>query len=167
MTIPIGSSTFTVQVAMNNLSPATFENTATAFATGATYSATPIVSNTVTWKIEAAAAFTYAFDCTGSKVKGVFTADGIGGQKGTVKIPINVVHTGIVTLTVAGSNFTGTITTNIIAGQSSITIPITYDGGGAEGSRLLTLTSASGTGVCSVSVPIQSNCKSSGGRIGF
>jgi hypothetical protein len=77
------------------------------------------------------------------------------------------VHTGVVTLNVSGSNFTGTITTNIVAGQSSVTIPITYDGGGVEGSRLLTLTSSAGTGVCSVSVPIQSNCKSAGGRIGF
>jgi uncharacterized repeat protein (TIGR01451 family) len=167
MTIPVGTSTFTIQVAMNNLAPATFENTATIRATGATYSATPIVSNTVTWTIEAAAAFNYAFECTGSKVKGIFTANGATGQTGTIKIPINVVHTGIVTLNVSGSNFTGTITTNIIAGQSSITVPITYDGGGVEGSRLLTLTSSAGTGVCSVSVPIQSNCKSSGGRIGF
>jgi hypothetical protein len=166
MTVPVGTSSFTVQVAMNNLAPATFENTATLAATSAGYRPNAIASNTVTWTTAPPASFTYAFNCTGSSVKGVFNADGTPNQTGTVTLPMNVVNEGLITLTVTGTNFTGTLATTITAGQSSVTIPITYSGAGAEGSRLLTITAPEGVGICSVLAPIQSSCKASGGRIG-
>jgi uncharacterized repeat protein (TIGR01451 family) len=166
MTIPVGTSSFTVQVAMNDLSANTYENTATLMATGATYTPNVIASNTVTWVIAPAASFTYAFNCTGSAVAGTFIADGTPNQTGTITIPINVVNEGLVSLNIAGTDFTGTLSTTIVAGQSSLNIPITYSGAGTEGSRLLTITSAAGTGICSVLVQIQAGCKASGGRIG-
>jgi hypothetical protein len=166
MSVPVGTSTFTVQVAMNGISSATYENTATIAATGAAYNPNPIASNTVYWDVAAAASFNYAFNCMGSVVAGTFISNGIPNQTGTITLPINVVVGGLVILTVTGTNFTGTLTTTIAAGQSSLTIPIVYNGGGTEGSRLLTITSPAGTGICTVSVPIQTACKASGGRIG-
>ena len=166
MTIPAGTSTFTIQVAMNGLSSNTYQNTATLMATGAAYTPNFIASNTVTWVIAPPASFTYAFNCTGSAVAGTFIADGTPNQTGTITIPVNVVNTGLVTLTITGTDFTGTLSTTITAGQSSLTIPIVYSGAGAEGSRLLTISSAAGVGICSVLVPIQAGCKASGGRIG-
>jgi uncharacterized repeat protein (TIGR01451 family) len=166
MSIPVGTSTFTVQVAMNNVSSNTYENTATLNATGATYTPNVIASNTATWVIAPPASFSYAFDCTGSAVAGTFIADGTPNQGGTVTIPINVINAGFVTINVTGTNFTGTRSTVIAAGQSTLVVPITYSGGGAEGSRILTLMSSAGTGNCSVLAQIQSSCKASGGRIG-
>jgi hypothetical protein len=83
-----------------------------------------------------------------------------------VTIPINVTAVGSATITVTGTNISGTLTTALVSGQSSVTIPITYTGAGTEGSRVLTISSTSGTGTCSVSVPIQAACKADGGRIG-
>lgn len=166
MSIPVGTSTFTVQVAMNNTSSNTYENTATLNATGATYTPNVIASNTATWVIAPLAAFNYAFGCTGSKVEGTFIADGTPNQGGRVTIPINVVNAGFVSINVTGTNFTGTLSTVITAGQSTLVVPITYSGGGAEGSRILTLLSSAGTGNCTVLAQIQSSCKASGGRIG-
>ena len=166
MSIPVGTSTFTVQVAMNNVSANTYENTAFINATGATYTPNISASNTATWVIAPLAAFNYAFNCTGSAVAGTFIADGTPNQGGTVTIPINVVNAGFVTINVTGTNFTGTLTTVITAGQSTLVVPIVYSGGGSEGSRILTLMSSAGTGSCSVLAQIQSSCKASGGRIG-
>ena len=166
MSVPVGTSTFTIQVAMNNISSNTYENTAFINATGATYTPNVLASNTATWVIAPLAAFNYAFNCVGSVVLGAFIADGMPNQGGTVTIPINVVNAGFVTINVTGTNFTGTLTTVITAGQSTLVVPIVYSGGGTEGSRILTLMSSAGTGTCSVLAQIQSSCKASGGRIG-
>jgi hypothetical protein len=110
--------------------------------------------------------FSYPFNCTGSTFSGKFIANAITGQTGNVVVPINVTQGGSTTLTVSGTNISGSLTTTIVTGQASVTIPITYTGGGTEGSRLLTITSPDGTGTCTVSVPIQSACKANGGIIG-
>ena len=78
-------------------------------ATGATYTPNVIASNTVTWVIAPPASFTYAFNCTGLAVAGTFIADGTPNQTGTITIPINVVSAGLVTLNIAGTDFTGTL----------------------------------------------------------
>jgi hypothetical protein len=110
--------------------------------------------------------FTYPFNCTGSTFNGTFIANGITGQMGSLVLPINVTQGGTTTLTVAGTNISGSLTTTIAQGQASLTIPITYTGAGTEGSRLLTITSPEGTGTCTVSIPIQAACKANGGQIG-
>jgi uncharacterized repeat protein (TIGR01451 family) len=166
MSVPVGTSTFTVQVAMNSIPSGTYQNTATIAATGAAYNPNPIASNTVYWDVAANASFNYAFNCMGSIVAGTFIANGIPNQTGTITLPTNVVVGGLVVLTVAGTDFTGTLTATVAPGQSSLTVPIVYNGGGTEGSRLLTITSPAGTGICTVSVPIQAACKANGGRIG-
>jgi hypothetical protein len=111
--------------------------------------------------------FTYPFNCTGSTVNGVFIANAVTGQTGTVTIPINITSAGSATFTVTGTNISGSLTTTLVSGQSFVIIPITYTGAGTEGSRVLTISSTSGTGTCSVSVPIQAACKADGGRIGY
>lgn len=110
--------------------------------------------------------FHYAFNCIGSKVQGTFVANGQAGQAGTVTIPINLIYGGNTTFTAIGSGFSGTLSTNLTANISSVTIPMTYDGSGAEGSRLLTISSPHGTVFCTVKVIVEAACKAEGGRIG-
>jgi hypothetical protein len=57
-------------------------------------------------------------------------------------------------LTVTGTGFSGTLTTTLTAGQTSVSVPITYDGTGAAGSRTLTVTSSQATGTCTPSVSV-------------
>ena len=123
-------------------------------------------SSWYTYNASLPTSFTYPFNCTGSTVNGVFIANAVTGQTGTVTIPINITSAGSATFTVTGTNISGSLTTTLVSGQSSVIIPITYTGAGTEGSRVLTISSTSGTGTCSVSVPIQAACKADGGRIG-
>lgn len=93
----------------------------------------------------------FAFNCS----TGSFLTNGTAGQTGTLVIQITGATAGAVTLDVAGTNFTGTLTTTLTARQTSVTVPITYDGSGAVGSRTLTVTSTQGTGVCTKSVLVE------------
>jgi hypothetical protein len=93
-----------------------------------------------------------AFNCGAATSLGTFTANGIAGQAGALNIPITGATAGTATFAVSGAGFTGSVTTNIAAGQNSVSIPITFDGMGAAGSRTLTVTSAQATGTCTPSV---------------
>lgn len=90
----------------------------------------------------------FTFDCDTSTATGIFVADGTTGQAGTLTVKISGTTMGGATFAVSGSGFTGSLTTNLIAGQQSVIIPITYDGSGIEGNRVLTITSTQGTGSC-------------------
>ena len=94
----------------------------------------------------------FNFNCGTATYLGTFTANGIAGQQGALTIPITSATAGTATLNVTGTGFTGTVTTNIAAGQTSVSIPITYDGTGVANTRVLTVTSAQGTGTCTPSV---------------
>ncbi len=96
----------------------------------------------------------FAFNCGTASALGTFTANTIAGQTGTLNVPITGATSGAATFNVTGTGFTGSVTTNIAAGQTSVSIPITYDGTGAAGARTLTVTSSQGTGACTPSVSV-------------
>jgi hypothetical protein len=108
----------------------------------------------------------YAFDCLGSRVKGLFIANGIAGQMGSISIPVSVIGSSSTTFTVTGAGFTGTFTGTVDENTTSILIPLTYNGTGTEGSRILTITSPNGGGTCRGTAIVKAACKAEGGRIG-
>ena len=164
LSIPMGTSSLTVQVDMNNASIGTYANTATILPTSAAYRQLYINSNEVNWTVSQG--ISYAYNCLAAQVLGNFVANGATGQTGTMTIPFDGSFTGAAVFTVTGTGFTGTLSTTIVAGQSSVTLPITYDGTGTEGSRTLTVTTPQGSGTCATSATIQAACKANGGQIG-
>jgi hypothetical protein len=96
----------------------------------------------------------FNFNCGTATYLGSFTANGTAGQNGSLTIPITSATAGSATLNVSGTGFTGSVTTNIAAGQTSVAIPITYNGTGAAGSRTLTITSSQGMGTCTTPVTV-------------
>lgn len=105
----------------------------------------------------------FDFNCAGATSTGSFAVNGGASQSGTLIIPITNAVAGSVTLTVTATGFTGAATVNLTAGQTSITVPITYNGSGSAGSRTLTVTSAQGTGSCTPSVTVAGAPPSPGG----
>lgn len=93
-------------------------------------------------------AASFFFNCTTASVSGVFLANGTTGQTGTVTIPLLNATAGQATFTVTGTGFTGTLTTSLTAGQTSVVIPITFDGSSPKGTRPLTITSPQSLGAC-------------------
>jgi uncharacterized repeat protein (TIGR01451 family) len=167
LSIPIGNSTLTVQVEMNNCSIGDYENIATVIPTAASgFQEKEIVSNVVNWSVGQPASFQYAYNCTGSTVQGNFVANGLTGQTGMIRLAINVLNAGTTDFTVTGTGFTGSLTTTIAANMPFIQIPITYNGSGIDGSRVLTITSANGIGSCVANLQVEAACRSAGGRIG-
>ena len=96
----------------------------------------------------------FTFNCGTAATTGTFTANATAGQTGTLTVPMTGATAGTVTLNVTGTGFTGTLTTTLTAGQTSVVIPITYDGTGVNGSRTLTVTSSAGVGTCSKAVTV-------------
>lgn len=98
----------------------------------------------------------FTFNCGTASTTGTFIADA-SSHSGTLIIPITGATAGSATFNVSGTGFTGTLTTTLTAGQTSVTIPITYDGTGSAGSRTLTVTSPTGGGLCTKSVTVTGN----------
>jgi hypothetical protein len=94
----------------------------------------------------------FGYNCGASTYLGTFTANGVAGQQGALNVPITGATAGTATFALSGAGITGSVTTNIAAGQTSVSIPFTYDGTGAAGARTLTVTSLQGTGACTPSV---------------
>jgi hypothetical protein len=99
---------------------------------------------------------TFAFNCGAASITGTFAASGIGGQTGTMTVPITGATAGSAVFTISGIGFAGTMGTILTAGQTSVVIPITFDGMGTGGSRTLTVTSSQGTGTCSKAATVTS-----------
>ncbi len=95
----------------------------------------------------------FTFSCGSPVVTGTFVNNG-SPQNGTIQIALTGTTLGSATFNVTGTDFSGTLTTSLTAGQTSVTIPITYDGTGLSGSQTLTITSAQGTGSCTPSVTV-------------
>ncbi|MFN3850360.1 MAG: hypothetical protein ACK4NY_13075 [Spirosomataceae bacterium] len=104
----------------------------------------------------------FTFNCGSATYTGSFSPTGVGGQTGTIVVPITGASAGAASFTVSGSGFTGSLSTTLTAGQASVTIPITYDGSGAPGVRNLTITSATGGGNCTVSVLVDGDTDGDG-----
>ena len=96
---------------------------------------------------------------------GSFVANAVTNQSGFVSVPLTSATKGNATFTVTGTNFTGTLTTTLVAGQTSVTIPITYNGSGAAGTIPLSITSSQGAGSCSISATV--TAASAAGAITF
>ncbi len=110
--------------------------------------------------VRAMGAFT--FNCGTSSYTGTFTANATGGQTGVLNVPISGVSAGIANLSVFGAGFSGAVSTVIAAGQTSIAVPITYDGSGAAGAHNVTVTSTQGSGSCSENLtvlPVYATCQ--------
>ncbi|GAB3022968.1 cadherin-like domain-containing protein [Spirosoma pulveris] len=97
----------------------------------------------------------FAFNCTTSSLSGsvkVGTA-----SSATLMIGITNATAGPVSLTLSGTGFasvTSPVNLTLTAGQTSISIPLSYDGSGPAGVRTLSVSSAQATGSCSVTVSV-------------
>jgi hypothetical protein len=117
-----------------------------------------ITPNTYTVYSFAAFAATFTFNCGTATSTGTFVANGTGSQTGNLTIPITGVTAGAASFTVAGTGFTGTLSTTLTGSETSVVIPITYDGTGAARSETLTVTSTEGVGTCTKAVSVGSSC---------
>jgi hypothetical protein len=97
----------------------------------------------------------FAFNCGSAAAVGTFYANGVGGQAGTLTVPIASATSGTANFTVTGAGFSGSAAVNIATVQTSVSIPLNFDGSGVAGTRTLTVTSAQGTGTCSPVVSVK------------
>ena len=105
----------------------------------------------------------FTFDCANASVSGTFIANSTAGQSGTVVIPfsspITAAQTGGVAFNLSGTGFTSVgnpFTTTLTTGQTSVSIPVTYNGSGSAGVRTLAVSSALAASPCSVTAVINS-----------
>jgi hypothetical protein len=117
-----------------------------------------IAPNNYTVYSFAAFAASFTFNCGTASSTGTFVANATGGQAGNLTIPVTGVTAGAATFTVAGTGFTGTLSTTLTGSETSVVVPITYDGTGAAGTRTLTITSTEGSGTCTKDVTVGSSC---------
>ena len=103
---------------------------------------------------------TFAFNCAAATIAGSFTAGAGSSQPGTLTIPITSATAGIASFSVAisAAGFTTSpapFTTTLTAGQTSVTVPIIYDGSGTPGPRTVSFDSEQATNNgCSLTVTI-------------
>jgi hypothetical protein len=131
---------------------------ASSLTVGSITSDAAITPNTYTVYSFAAFAASFTFNCGTATSTGTFVASGTGGQTGNLTIPITSVTAGAATFTVAGTGFTGTLSTTLTGSETSVVIPIIYDGTGAARSETLTITSTEGTGTCTKAVTVGGSC---------
>jgi hypothetical protein len=108
---------------------------------------------------------TFTFNCGTASATGTFFANNTAGQTGNLTIPMTGATAGPAIINVSGSGFTGTLSTSLTAGQTSVVVPITYDGTGVTGSHTLTVTSSSGTGTCTPTITVLDGTDSDGDGI--
>ncbi|WP_018620617.1 Ig-like domain-containing protein [Spirosoma luteum] len=108
----------------------------------------------VNWRIKEGS-FTYG-NCATATLNGTFTLG--TASTGTLTIPITTTRDGqVVIASVTGAGFASipaSYTTNLSPGQTSLSIPISYDGSGPTGARSLSVSSPQGTGSCPPSVTV-------------
>jgi hypothetical protein len=86
---------------------------------------------------------------------GSFVANGASGQKGMIMIDFATQLAGEVTFSVSNNGFTGSLTTQVAAGQTKANILLNYDGSGSAGNHAVTVTSSEATGSCTTNIPVQ------------
>ena len=108
------------------------------------------------------------FECTQMQIAATntsgFLANGVAGQQGTLTIPLSSVsEAGPIYINVSGGGFSSTQNphlVNISAGQSSISVPVTYNGTGSIGNHTVTVKQQDVSqqdlvnGSCSIQVPV-------------
>lgn len=97
----------------------------------------------------------FTFDCTSASVVGAFYASGTV-QTGYINLKIKNVTAGATSIVVTNSaGFSGGIaTTNLVANQATIQIPISYTGAGSSGTYTLNISSPQATNSCSVNIAV-------------
>lgn len=95
----------------------------------------------------------FVFDCGTASTSSTFYANG-SNQAGSITIPMTSASAGPATFSVAGTGFSGSLSTTLTAGQTTVNIPIIFLGTGAAGTRTLIITSAQATGTCNMSVTV-------------
>ncbi|WP_019987197.1 Ig-like domain-containing protein [Rudanella lutea] len=114
----------------------------------------PSGSGQVLWRVKEGA-FTFG-NCANATVAGTFVV-GIPST-GVLNIPITTTRDGqIILASLSGGGFTSvplSVTTSLVASQTVLSIPISYDGSGSIGTRTLSVSSAQGTGTCSPTVSV-------------
>lgn len=99
---------------------------------------------------------TFAFNCSTASLSSALLANGVTGQTSNLTVPITGATAGSATFNVTSvaSGITGTLTTTLTAGQTSVVIPVTYTGSGTPGSRTINVTSSQATGTCSTIITV-------------
>jgi hypothetical protein len=99
---------------------------------------------------------TFAFNCSTAAISSALSANGVTGQTSNLTVPITGATAGTATFNVTSvaSGITGTLTTTLTAGQTSVVIPVTYTGSGTPGSRTINVTSSQATGTCSTVITV-------------
>ena len=97
----------------------------------------------------------FTFDCSAATVNNAFFATGVT-QSGSITIPITGVITGTTNIIVTNANgFTGGLTnTTIGSTQTSVQIPISFNGLSATGTYTLVISSPSSTNSCNITVTV-------------
>ncbi|AFK04143.1 hypothetical protein Emtol_3010 [Emticicia oligotrophica DSM 17448] len=98
----------------------------------------------------------YSLSCGSSVISAVatlgkFQAGGGVGQTGTITIPINVTQNGSASFYVVGSGFNSNpvpFITDLTVGQTSVSIPVVYDGSGVGRTQQLAVTQSPGSQSC-------------------
>jgi gliding motility-associated-like protein len=97
----------------------------------------------------------FTFDCNNPTITGTFYASGVA-QLGFITLRINNVTSGLTNIFVTGNNgFSGGILgTPLSATQTSIQIPISFNGSAGVGSYALSISSPDATNACSITVTV-------------
>jgi hypothetical protein len=99
----------------------------------------------------------YTLNCGSNIISAVansgrFLAGGGVGQSGSITLPVSVLQNGSTSFNVSGSGFSTNpvpFITNLTVGQTSVTIPVVYDGSGVARTQALTVTQNPGSQSCS------------------
>ena len=94
----------------------------------------------------------FQFSCGDATFTGTFIANGVAGQTGTLYVTILNALPIPTTVTVNNNGFVGTKTETLTVGQSTIAIPVTYDGSGGGGTVLVLISGINAYGICSMGV---------------
>ncbi|WP_461084716.1 Ig-like domain-containing protein [Spirosoma flavus] len=113
----------------------------------------PSNSTQVLWRVKEGA---FAFgNCANATVTGTFVTG--SPSTGVLTIPVTTTRDGQVIVSVAGPGFTASPTSatlTLVASQTALQIPISYDGSGSVGTRTVTVSSTQATGTCSSTIAV-------------
>jgi hypothetical protein len=148
-----GSVTTTIAAGQNSVSiPITYDGTGTAGSKTLNVTSSQATGTCTPSVIVDPLLATFNFNCATATTTGVFIANGTAGQAGTITIPIANATAGITTFAVSGNGFSGSLSTTLTAGQTSVTFPISYNGSGVSGNHFVNITSAQAAGTCALNI---------------
>jgi hypothetical protein len=142
LSIPIGMSRLSVQVELNGCSIGAYTNAAVVIPKARNgYRPIEIISNEVTCLVVPKPVFQFVTNKSHPALKNSFIANGNTNQMGYIQFNVTVLQGGKTTFNVKGAGISGSLTTMLTPNVNTLTIPVWYDGSGADGLRTLTITS--------------------------